>query len=93
MLQLFDYMKANGGRVILSGDIRQHGAVEASDALRAIEMYSSLAATELTEIRRQDPTKARTPTERRGETLQHRLIALSEAAQSSGAALVSSKSG
>ena len=64
MVQLFDFVKANGGRVILSGDTRQHGAVEASDALRAIEMYSGLAAAELTEIRRQDPAIARTPVER-----------------------------
>ena len=105
MLQLFDFVKANGGRVILSGDTRQHGAVEASDALRAIEMYSGLAAAELTEIRRQDPTKARTSTERKfidqykkaveeaaRETLPLRLTALSEAARSSSEALVSSKS-
>ncbi len=65
MLQLFEFVKANGGRIILSGDTRQHGAVEASDALRALEMYSGLAAAELTEIRRQDPAKARTPTERK----------------------------
>ena len=64
MLQLFEFVKANDGRVILSGDTRQHGAVEASDALRAIEMYSGLTAAELTEIRRQDPAKARTPVER-----------------------------
>jgi len=32
----------NHARVILSGDTRQHGAVEASDALRAIEKYSGL---------------------------------------------------
>lgn len=64
MLQLLEFVKENGGRVILSGDTRQHGAVEASDALRAIEMYSGLSAAELTEIRRQDPAKARTQTER-----------------------------
>ncbi len=43
MLQLLDYVQINQGRIILSGDTRQHGAVEASDALRAIEMYSGLA--------------------------------------------------
>jgi ATP-dependent exoDNAse (exonuclease V) alpha subunit len=65
MLQLLEFVKENGGRVILSGDTRQHGAVEASDALRAIEMYSGLTAAELTEIRRQDPTKANSPAERK----------------------------
>jgi conjugative relaxase-like TrwC/TraI family protein len=65
MLQLLEFVKDNGGRVLLSGDTRQHGSVEASDALRAIEMYSGLTAAELTEIRRQDPTKANSPAERK----------------------------
>jgi conjugative relaxase-like TrwC/TraI family protein len=65
MLHLLEFVRENGGRVILSGDTRQHGAVEASDALRAIEMYSGLAAAELTEIRRQDPAKANSPAERK----------------------------
>jgi conjugative relaxase-like TrwC/TraI family protein len=64
MHQLLTFVKANQGRVILSGDTRQHGAVEASDALRAIEKYSTLRAIELTEIRRQDPTRAKTLAER-----------------------------
>ena len=60
--QLFDLLKlveSRGGRVILSGDTRQHGPVEASDALRAIERYSGLHPVELNEIRRQDPERAR----------------------------------
>lgn len=52
------------GRVILSGDTRQHGPVEASDALRAIERYSGLRAAELDEIRRQEPKLGRTAEER-----------------------------
>jgi conjugative relaxase-like TrwC/TraI family protein len=48
----------NQARVILSGDTRQHGAVEASDALRAIEKYSGLEPVELTNIRRQNPALA-----------------------------------
>lgn len=55
MLELLQLVHANGGRVILSGDTRQHGAVEASDALRAIEKYSGIVPAELTEIRRQNP--------------------------------------
>ena len=47
MHQLLSLAQANEGRVILSGDTRQHGAVEASDALRAIEKYSTLQAIEL----------------------------------------------
>ena len=53
------------GRVILSGDTRQHGPVEASDALRAIERYSGLRAAELNEIRRQDPTRPRPTLQRK----------------------------
>lgn len=64
MHRLLSLVAANGGRVILSGDTHQHGAVEASDALRAIEKYSSVKAVELTEIRRQDPFRAKTHAER-----------------------------
>jgi conjugative relaxase-like TrwC/TraI family protein len=53
------------GRLILSGDTRQHGPVEASDALRAIERYSGLRAAELDEIRRQEPKRGRTADERK----------------------------
>ena len=53
------------GRIILSGDTRQHGPVEASDALRAIERYSGLRAAELDEIRRQEPNRGRTVEERK----------------------------
>jgi conjugative relaxase-like TrwC/TraI family protein len=52
------------GRLILCGDTRQHGPVEASDALRAIERYSGLRAAELNQIRRQDPKRGRTAAER-----------------------------
>lgn len=65
MLQLLRLAKAHDGRVILSGDTRQHGAVEASDALRAIEKYSRLQYAELTNIRRQNPETAKSDTERR----------------------------
>ncbi len=58
MLDLLKLVEARGGRVILSGDTRQHGPVEASDALRAIERYSGVRAAELNEIRRQDPERA-----------------------------------
>jgi conjugative relaxase-like TrwC/TraI family protein len=65
MLQLLDCVQINQGRVILSGDTQQHGAVEASDALRAIEKYAGLGYAELTNIRRQNPDSAKTQTERR----------------------------
>jgi len=60
MRDLLRLIKAHQGRVILSGDTRQHGAVEASDALRAIEQYSGLKAARLTRIRRQNPKAGET---------------------------------
>jgi hypothetical protein len=61
---LLELVEARGGRVILSGDTRQHGPVAASDALRAIERYSGLYPAELNEIRRQDPERASEEAER-----------------------------
>src|SRR5439155_15872825 len=49
---------------VLSGDTRQHGAVQATDALRAIEKYSGLRYAELTNIRRQNPDSAKTRADR-----------------------------
>lgn len=64
MLALLDLAQARGGRVILSGDTRQHGPIQASDALRAIERYSGLRPAELNVIRRQDPKRAKAEQER-----------------------------
>ncbi|HEY3863702.1 MAG TPA: AAA family ATPase [Verrucomicrobiae bacterium] len=65
MHELLTFVHQHGGRVILSGDTRQHGAVEASDALRAIEKYSGLEAARLTKIRRQNPKLGETKFERK----------------------------
>lgn len=65
MLQLFELVQAHNGRLILSGDTRQHGAVEASDALRVIEKFAGLAAVELKNIWRQNPELAKTRAERK----------------------------
>ena len=65
MHELLNFVKANEGRVVLSGDTRQHGAVEASDALRAIERYAGLEAARLTKIRRQNPKAGETKSERK----------------------------
>jgi conjugative relaxase-like TrwC/TraI family protein len=79
MRQLLALVKQNDGRIILSGDTHQHGAVEASDALRAIEKYSGLASAELTNIRRQNPDAAKNQVERRW--LEQYRLAVSEAQQ------------
>ena len=51
-------------RIVLSGDTRQRGPDEASDAFRAIERYSNIRTAELNNIRRQDPNRASNPRER-----------------------------
>ncbi len=65
LLDLIHLAKERQARLILSGDTRQHGPVEASDALRAIERYSGVRAAELSEIRRQDSRRGRTVSERK----------------------------
>ena len=79
MLELLSMIQTVKGRVILSGDTHQHGAVEASDALRAIEHYSGLSYAELTNIRRQNPKAAKTRAER--QWLEQYKLAVKEAQQ------------
>ncbi|WP_145928581.1 relaxase domain-containing protein [Termitidicoccus mucosus] len=55
MRALVELVQTCGGRLILSGDTRQQGAVAASDALRAIEEHTNLQTVRLEAIRRQDP--------------------------------------
>ena len=64
MHQLLSLARERNARVILSGDTRQHGAVETSDALLAIERYSGVTPVELQTIRRQDPALGRSQSER-----------------------------
>lgn len=65
MHRLLGLVTARGGRLILSGDTRQHGAVAATDALRVIETYAGLPVAELDTIRRQDPKLGAHTTQRR----------------------------
>jgi ATP-dependent exoDNAse (exonuclease V) alpha subunit len=65
LLDLIRLVRDRNGRLILCGDTRQHGPVEASDALRAIERYSGLRAADLNQIRRQEPKRGRTIAERK----------------------------
>jgi len=64
MLDLFRIVEENRGRIICSGDTRQHGAVEASDAMRAIEKFTGIFPVSLNTIRRQDPAKAKSAEEK-----------------------------
>ena len=63
--ELIRLVQAHKGRLILSGDTRQHGAVSASDALVAIERYAGLKPAEIWRIRRQDPALGRSLAEKR----------------------------
>jgi conjugative relaxase-like TrwC/TraI family protein len=64
MLELMRLVRERKARLILSGDTRQHGPVEASDALVAIERHAGVRPVELHRIRRQDPALARDSDER-----------------------------
>ncbi len=64
MHELIATVDARGGRLILSGDTRQHGAVEASDILRAIEKHAGIKSAVLRQIRRQNPALAKDAAER-----------------------------
>lgn len=64
MHALLELATESGARVILSGDTRQHGAVEATDALKAIEKHAGLRIIELQTIRRQNPAVGRDSQER-----------------------------
>jgi conjugative relaxase-like TrwC/TraI family protein len=56
MRRLMDLAKANGNRVILSGDYTQHSSVEAGDSFRLLEKEAGVRLARLSEIRRQtDP--------------------------------------
>ncbi|HXR03580.1 MAG TPA: MobF family relaxase [Verrucomicrobiae bacterium] len=65
MLELVRLIHERHGRLVLSGDTRQHGAVEASDALLAIERHAGVKPIELHKIRRQDPALGRDDEERK----------------------------
>lgn len=73
------HVNAQRGRLILSGDTRQHGAVAASDALRAIEAYGGIRAAEIHTIRRQDPARAKSIPER-AQILRYRAAVKAAAA-------------
>ncbi|HEY3855346.1 MAG TPA: MobF family relaxase [Verrucomicrobiae bacterium] len=64
MLELIRLVRERNALLVLSGDTRQHGAVEASDALLAIERHSGVRPVEIHKIRRQDPTLGKDEDER-----------------------------
>ena len=64
MVDLIRIVQEKDGRVILSGDSRQHGSVEASGALRAIEKHSGLKPIAIETIHRQNPKLGKTADEK-----------------------------
>lgn len=79
MLELIRLVHERNARLVLSGDTRQHGAVEASDALLAIERHSGIQAVELQKIRRQDPALGRSKKERTSIRQYRKAVALAAA--------------
>lgn len=57
--RLFQLAEANGNRVILSGDHRQHSAVARGDAFRLLQSEAGLSVAELQVIRRQKKSEYR----------------------------------
>lgn len=53
-----------GGRVLLVGDTKQHGAVAASDAMKVLQNFGELPMARMTKIRRQDPSLGQAEEER-----------------------------
>lgn len=84
MFDLIRLVKERGGRLILSGDTRQHGPVEASDALRAIERYSGVQAAEVSDIRRQNEQRGRTMAERKRIKIYREAVKAAAAGDLSG---------
>jgi len=74
MLELVRLIHERHGRLVLSGDTRQHGAVEASDALLAIERHAGVRPVELHKIRRQDPALGRDHDERKRIRLYRKAV-------------------
>ncbi len=63
--ELIRCVRTKQGRLILSGDTRQHGAVAATDALRLVEKHAAPRIAILRTIRRQNPSLARSKEEKR----------------------------
>jgi conjugative relaxase-like TrwC/TraI family protein len=74
MLELVRLIHERHGRLVLSGDTRQHGSVEASDALLAIERHAGVKPVELHKIRRQNPALGRDDEERKHIRLYRKAV-------------------
>ena len=75
LAELVQLVQSGNGRLILSGDTRQHGPVEASDAMLALERYANLKPAELKRIRRQNPRLGHADEEKREIRRYRRAVA------------------
>jgi conjugative relaxase-like TrwC/TraI family protein len=75
MHELVRLVQEHGGRLILSGDTRQHGPVEASDSMLALERYAGLKPAELRRIRRQNPSLGKDREDKRAIRRYRRAVA------------------
>ncbi len=75
MVELVRLVQEHDGRLILSGDTRQHGPVEASDTMLAVKRYAGLVPAELHKIRRQNPKLGVDDEERRRIRRYRRAVA------------------
>jgi conjugative relaxase-like TrwC/TraI family protein len=53
MNKVIEIAKAQNARILLTGDIKQHGAVERGDALRTIQKYGGIRPAVISKIQRQ----------------------------------------
>jgi conjugative relaxase-like TrwC/TraI family protein len=59
MNQVIEVAKEQNARILLTGDIKQHGAVERGDALRIIQKFGGVKPVEISKIQRQKHTDYR----------------------------------
>ena len=59
MEQIFQLIRSKKTKLILIGDVNQHGSVESGDALRLLERFSVIEKAEISTIRRQKPDQYR----------------------------------
>ncbi|TXB61352.1 MULTISPECIES: MobF family relaxase [Phaeodactylibacter] len=60
MNRIIDVAKEQNARILLTGDIKQHGSVERGDALRIIQQFGGVKPAEISKIQRQKNADYRT---------------------------------
>ncbi|MEQ9006910.1 MAG: AAA family ATPase, partial [Ekhidna sp.] len=71
MRSIQEIAEANNARIILSGDAKQHAAVERGDAQRILQQHSKLPVAGVTEVVRQDNVKYKQAVEMLSSSLEN----------------------